>query len=311
MSAFAPSRQLTLTISASTYRFMPHPIFTEDMDEVYVIEGGEALIYQVQELGSGALYALKVMKPAYRGEHIARAVATLARYATIAGLSLDRRICLTQTICPHIIGVYPDLQYAVLAPWLAGRTWAGVLLDADARREYTARHALSLAQATAKVLWDLEAHHLAHTDIAGANTVLTPAFNHIEMLDVENLYVPNTPPPVRVSRGTPGYQHRRLGDEGQWRPDGDRFAGAILLAEMLAWSDPLVRAQTPEGSESLFQPGELQETTSPRWQAVRDALWAICPPTLQLFDQAWASVTLADCPELSSWAVALVQATQG
>src|SRR5262249_41090511 len=153
-------------------------------------------------------------------------------------------------------------------------------------------HALRLALSCAHVLWELEAHHLAHTDIASGNVVLLDATDdlaRLELLDIENLYQPHAPAPKYMSQGTPGYQHRHLGRQGQWCPAGDRFAGGIFLAEMLSWWDPVVRAATREGAESLFQPHELQAEGGTRWLAVRDAVWALCPPALALFDQAWAS----------------------
>lgn len=307
LADFAPRLGAQLSIGSSPYGFMPHPLFPADMDEVFVIEGGEALIYQLQNLMSGELSALKVSKPSYRGEHIARAAAALAPYANLPGLYLGHRLCITRQAFPQLVALYPDLEYAVLMPWIAGRTWAGFLGDPAASATYTPYQARDLALATAQVLWDLEAHHLAHTDIAGGNVVLAPDFKRVELLDIENLYMPNAPMPARRSLGSPGYQHRGLDRRGQWRAEGDRFAGAILLTEMLVWWDPQVRAQTLEGAESLFQPGELQEVESPKWRAVRDALWAICQPALHLFDAAWAASDLAACPELSAWALALVQ----
>jgi len=305
---FRPHLGMSVTVGASSYGFMPHPVLAADMDEVFVVEGGEALIYQLQELKTGELWALKVSKPSYRGEQIARSAATLAPYVDVPGLCLAHRVCLTRARFPDLLGAYPDLEYAVLMPWLRGKTWAGFLLDRAAGARYSGERALRLALACAHVLWELEAHHLAHTDIASGNLVLMDDLARVELFDIENLYQPHAPTPKHVSRGTPGYQHRRLGREGQWRPEGDRFAGAILLAEMLSWWDPAVRAATPEGAESLFRPRELQEARGARWQAVRDAIWALRPPALALFDQAWASTSLEGCPELASWAWALLEA---
>lgn len=307
MGSFQPYADMTLEIGGSYFAFLPHPLLPAEMEEVYVIEGGEALIYQLQEIATGGLYALKVSKPSYRGEHIARAVAALAPYADLPGLSLGRRLCLTRAAFPRLIAELPDLEYAVIMPWLAGSTWAGFVADRAASEGYTPTDALALAAATAQVLWDLEAHHLAHTDIAGGNIVIGPDFRHAELLDIENLYIPDAPLPRYMSRGTPGYQHPHLGEHGNWCPDGDRFAGAILLAEMLAWADPLVRMRTPEGADALFQQRELQRVDVPQWQAARDALWALCPTTLALFDQAWVATTLDECPELGAWALALAQ----
>jgi hypothetical protein len=285
---------------------MPHPWFCEEPDDVYVLEGAEALIYQLREIETGAVAALKVSKPYFRGEQIAQSVAALRPYATLPGLMLGNRICLTHATHPDLLTTYPDLDYAILMPWIEGRTWSGLMLDPAASMSYAGEQALTLAHMTAQVLWNLEAHHLAHTDVAGGNIILLPDCKNIELLDIENLYMRGAPTPHYVSRGSPGYQHPRLGPLGQWTPEGDRFAGAILLTEMLAWADPVVRALTPIGSETLFQTHELQRTDSSRWAATRDALWALCPPALGLFDRVWASATLADCPELSEWALMLL-----
>jgi serine/threonine protein kinase len=310
VASFHPHLGMTITVGATVYQFMPHPLFAADMDEVFVIEGGEALIYQIQDLKFGDLWALKVTKPSYRGEQIERSVAALAPYASVTGLYLANRLCLTRADFPDLAAAYPELEYAVVMPWLPGRTWAGFLLSREAGERYTGAQALRLALACAHVLWELEAHHLAHTDIASGNVMLTEDLAHIELLDIENLYQPHAPAPKYASRGTPGYQHRALGRQGQWCPTGDRFAGAILLAEMLSWWDPAVRAATPEGAESLFQPFELQEDGGARWQAMRDAIWALCPPALALFDAAWSSAALDACPELATWAWVLLESQQ-
>ena len=308
MAELHPYPGLTLAIGPACYAFVPHPLFPADVGEVYAIEGGEAIVYQVQDLTNGSLWALKVSKPSYRGADIVRSAAALSTYATLPGLYLGNRVCLTKAAYPDLIATYPTLEYAVLMPWLSGRTWAGFLLDrAAAERAYAARQALDLALAAAHVFWDLEAHHMAHTDIAGTNVVLAPDLRRVELLDLEHLYIPDGPAPTQRIGGTPGYQHRNLGEQGQWCAEGDRFAGALLLTELLTWWDPEVRRLTPEGAESLFQPAELQEIGGARWQAVRDALWTICPPALDLFDHVWASYDLAHCPELSAWALCLIQ----
>jgi hypothetical protein len=302
---FRPHLGMSVIIGTSSYGFMPHPIFSADMDEVFVIEGGEALIYQLQDLRTGELWALKVLKPLYRGEHVARSVAALAPYADLPGLRLGNRFCITSETTPELIRCYPQLEYAVLMPWIIGRTWAGLLSDRTAREYYSREAALRLTLATAQAVWELEAHHLAHTDIASGNVICLPDWS-IELLDIENLYIPGTPRSGQQSMGTPGYQHRNMDAAGYWRLEGDRFAGAILLAEMLSWWDPRVRSLAPKGAESFFQPYELQEVGLPLWQAMRDAIWEICPPALQLFDDAWGSGDLSECPELASWSLCML-----
>jgi serine/threonine protein kinase len=299
VTTFAPSLDMTLTINPNTYRFVPHPHFS---DEVFVVEGGEALLYQLQDTAYGHLYALKVMKPIYRSHQCVRIALALHPYRHTPGLPLANRICLTQTRCPDLIATYPDLEYATLMPWLSGKSWAGLLLDRAFSAQYTSATALSLATAMADVLQRLEALHWAHTDIAGSNVIISSDFHHIALLDLEGLYTSASPAPAWRSQGSPGYQHRHLDQRGQSRPEGDRFAGAILLTEMLTWWNPLVRALTSDDAESLFTPETLQKSGTPLWQAVRNTLWTMQPDLLYLFDQAWASEDLSQCPELKAWA---------
>jgi hypothetical protein len=139
----------------------------------------------------------------------------------------------------------------------------------------------------------------------------SPDFKQIELLDLEGLYIPNQPPPKKRSYGSPGYQHRHPGRFGLWSPYGDRFAGAILLTEMLTWWNPLVRGVTPLNASTLFLPEELQKLSGPRWQIVRDVLWSLdkTRTLLNLFDTAWGSSRPQQCPDFATWLTCLQQLT--
>ncbi len=305
MAVFRPHVRMVLCIGAACYRFLPDPFLAPEPDNVFMLEGSEALIYQVLALGTGKPFALKVAKASARGEQVEQAIEALARCPKCDGLALaQQRLCLTKARYPRLIAAFPELEYAVLMPWFQGRTWAGYILDRQAGAGYTTRQALKLARMTALALSHLEACGLAHTDLAGSNVLLLPHLEGIEFIDLEGLYFPDAKVP-RAHDGTPGYQHRHLGYQGQWRAEGDRFAGAILLTEMLSWWDARVRSYAPPGAESLFRPEELQEREPPLWEAVCAALRAVCPPALELFEQAWASHDLCDCPPLAAWASCL------
>jgi hypothetical protein len=302
MAIFRPHLRMALCIGTACYRFLPDPFLVTEPDSVLMREGSEALTYQVQELGTGKPFALKVAKTSTRGKHIEQSIAALARCPEIPGLALARsRVCLTKAAYPRLIATFPELEYAVLMPWLQGRSWAGFLLAREQGDKYTAQQAMRLARATAQTLRSLEAYGLAHTDSAGSTIVLLPNFQGIEFIDLEGLYFPGASV-SRGSWGTPGYQHPHLGSPGQWCSAGDRFAGAILLTEMLTWWSPQVRALAAKEAESLFRPEELQKSGAPLWAMVRTTLEEICPPALELFDQAWASRNLGDCPTLAAWA---------
>lgn len=314
MAVFRPHLRLVLCIGLTCYRFMPDPFLAPESESVFMLEGSEALIYQVQELGTGRPFALKVAKAETRGGHIEQAIIALARCPESPGLTLARqRRCLTKAAYPRLIATFPQLEYAVLMPWSEGRTWAGFMLDRRASEAYSTGQALHLARMTALALRSLEAQGFAHSDIAGGNVLLLPGFQGIELLDLEGLYFPDAATPrLRLARprpnwGSPGYQHPHLGPAGQWCAEGDRFAGAILLTEMLTWWDQRVRAAAPPGAESLFRPEGMQECGTPLWAAVRAALEQCCPPALDLFDQAWASDGLRACPTLERWASSLLE----
>jgi serine/threonine protein kinase len=306
VSRFQPCVGTFLRFGSASFEFVPHPLFPRDKDAVFVLEGAEAFVYQVRQRETGRLYAFKVFKSAYRDERIARVTAFLAQQADIPGLDA-RRICVTTNNYPELVQAFPAVEYALLMPWVEAPTWAGVLLDPAISVRYTFDEARDLALATAHALWNIESRRLAHTDIAGNNVLLSADRKQIQLLDLEGMYVPGWAAPKKCSRGTPGYQHRNPpGTYGQHCPEGDRFAGTMLLTEMLTWWEPRVRARVADHAETLFRPDELQVMGSSCWQVVREVLYSIHPGILSLFDQAWASSTLAACPTLATWAKTLV-----
>ncbi len=305
MVKFRPFLGMHLTVESMYLEFVPHPLFPEDSEAVFVLEGGEALIYQMRDVKTKDLYALKVIKPAYRSQNIALVAETIARLAHVSGFYIHNRVCLTMAGYADLIKTYPDLEYATFMPWLTGKTWSGLMQDQSASAQYTREQACGLAATVANLLRNLESLHLAHSDIAGGNLFLSPDLRRIQLLDLEGLYLPDVRPPPFCSQGSPGYQHHHLGPRGQWYPEGDRFAGAILLTEILTWWNPRVRAYIADDANTLFQSAELQTTGLPLWLEVRNTLWSIQPDLLHLFDQAWSSSSLAECPEITSWSALL------
>jgi hypothetical protein len=300
--SFPPEVNTELDISGTTYRIVEHPAAP---GLPYGQEGRQAVVYQ---LAAGTdLRALKVFKPRYRVPALVSLAGRLAVFADLPGLAVCRRVVLTPQRHSSLLRQYPDLTYAVLMPWMQGPTWMQVLLD---RRALTAEQCLTLARALAEVLATMEQQMLAHCDLSGPN-VLLPALasnpaskgsEGIALVDIEQMYGPDLRrPPVLVS-GSPGYAHQTA-PEGLWSAEADRFAGAILLAEMLGWCDQGLR----EGAwgETYFEPQEVQRDSerSARMQAVLRERWG--EGTARLLKRAWHSETLADCPTFGEWLVAL------
>src|SRR5215472_9202201 len=129
MAKFLPYIGMHFGVGSKHFEFVPHPLFPHDSESVFVLEGGEALIYQMRDIATKELYALKVIKPAYRSKHITHVAETIRRSPHIPGFYLPNRTSITRTEYQDLIRTYPDLEYAVLMPWLTGKTWSGFMQD--------------------------------------------------------------------------------------------------------------------------------------------------------------------------------------
>ncbi|HLZ81855.1 MAG TPA: hypothetical protein VKP04_09495, partial [Ktedonobacteraceae bacterium] len=136
MPRFQPFVGMFLRFGSASFEFVPHPLLLQDKNAVFVLEGGEALVYQVRNRESGILYALKVFKPAYRSERIARITTFLAHRLDLPGLD-TLRICVTMSNYPELVQTFPELEYALLMPWIEAPTWAGVVLNQAIGALYT------------------------------------------------------------------------------------------------------------------------------------------------------------------------------
>ncbi len=278
--------------------------------------------------GAGVRSALKVFKPRFRLPYLVSQAERIAAFAALPGLAACRRTVLTPSRHADLLRQHPDLTYAVLMPWIEGPTWQEVLLD---RRPLSPEQSLVLARGLAGTLVRMEEQGIAHCDLSAPNVmlpVLTPSpaasggfplplsrsagegegatgvgvRSEVQLVDLEGLYAPGMVRPQELSSGSAGYAHRQAAG-GLWGPEADRFAGAVLLAEMLGWCDPQV-VQAAWG-ESYFDPAEMQGQGE-RSRLLSESLrrnWG--DRVAALFDRAWHSDTLADCPTFGEWLVAL------
>jgi hypothetical protein len=291
MPDFNPSPHDRIVIGGLTYAVMPHPAVPAF---AFGQEGRKAFVYQVSGGADRGLFALKEFKQAYRLPELVAICDKLARYAGWPGLEVCDRVCLNQKKHADILDLYPDLEYAVLMPWISGSTWYDMVIGMT---PLSRLEAVTFANAVAQVLSALEEAGLAHCDISAANVIINPTSQRAHLIDVEDLYAPKFDPPAALPAGTDGYAHATA-SQGLWGKHADRFAGAVLIAEMAAWHVPDVRRKAED--EHYFGTGEMQQD-SPRYRLMRDVLHDLEPRLADLFDQAWFSDTLADCPRLKAW----------
>lgn len=242
--------------------------------------------------------ALKVFKSRFRVPRLVEVSERLAPFAELPGLRVCARRVLTPQEHRDLLASEPELVYAALMPWIEGRTWMEHLLE---RVLLAPEQALALAGSFLDVMARLEQRGIAHCDLSGPNVAVVdgPA---VELLDVEQLHGPGLDPPEDMFAGSPGYAHRNLGDAA-WSEVSDRFSGAILAAEMLAWCDPVMAEAA--SSESFFDPGELH-VDSQRFRHLcgfLESRWGA--GVARLLERAWLSESPADCPTFGEWLVAL------
>jgi formylglycine-generating enzyme required for sulfatase activity len=183
------------------------------------------------------------------------------------------------------------------------------------KRALTDEQCLSLARHLTEILAAMEERSIAHCDLSAPNVILpglvqppTPSVQStIELVDVEQLYAPSLDRPEALPGGSPGYAHKTA-PSGLWSAKADRFAGAVLIAEMLGWCDARVRDAA--WSENYFDPNEMQQETA-RFLTLSRVLheqWG--DKVAALFDQAWHSETLEDCATFGEWLITIPKTRQ-
>jgi WD40 repeat protein len=270
----------------------------------YGQEGRAAVVYQLA--AGGDKRALKVFKPRFRVPAMVTLTDRLAHFASLQGLRVCSRTVLTPRRHTELLREHPDLVYSVLMPWVDGPTWMEVVLEKTA---LTPEMSLRLAHSFAESLEAMEERGVAHCDLSGPNLLLpalaplpddsSPA---VELVDLEQLFGPGLEQPTALPAGSPGYAHK-IAPRGLWQATADRFAGALIIAEMLIWHDS--RAREASWGESFFDPDETQEAGK-RYHVMRTVLseeWG--EAVADLFDLAWTSERLTDCPTFGEWLLRL------
>lgn len=295
--AFRPKIHSTIQLGNTSYVFMEHP---SARGIPYGQAGSRATVYQVRDM-SGRFYALKVFLHKYRDDENIYSATRLQKFANISGLEVCSRIVLNKDNHAVLIKQYPDLEYAILMPWVDGRTWYDTVFTRD---ELPKDESLSFAKTFASLLSSMEEKGLAHCDLSGPNVIVSTSgqSSTVALVDVEEMFGPGLKKPAYLPSGTAGYAHHAVSD-GLWGANADRFSGAVLLAEMLAWFDQ--RTRNMAAKEHFFKAEELQKDNN-KFRLICSVLHENWGSNVEnLFRQAWISHSLAECPSFSEWKSAL------
>ncbi len=292
-----PKVDETITLQGKSYQFIQVP---GAQGIVYAELGKKAKVYRVVR-GSKA-YALKVFKPAYRTPQLLKNTAHILAQQEVPGLSVAERTIITPEKFPNVIQVHPEFTYAILMPWIEGKSWANYVISKTAT---TRNESIRLAKAFAQAICELEKRNIAHCDLSGGNFIFSTAFNDVEFVDIEELYGPDFPRPDILPAGTSGYSPDWVKEKGLWGANADRFAAGILICEILAWQFDDIRVAT-SGGDAFFAEGELGHAST-RYKLLEKRLAEIHPELAVLFRTVWRGKDASECPRISEWKTALDQ----
>jgi serine/threonine protein kinase len=288
-----PAPGEAIQLFGERYTVQPHPGAPH---MAFCAEAGRAHVYQLRNF-KGEPFAFKVFKSKFRTPNLVNATQNLKKFEHFPGLRAAKR----QIVLPSdpASRTYRNLEYAVLMHWIEGRTWFDVLGIARNNGFSISRStAILLCNNLLTVIEGLERDNIAHTDISPGNVVVDLNTYNVELLDLEDMYIPGAEPPPFLNIGSTGYRHY-TGDQGVtcWRPEGDRYAAAVLAAEILILSDRgLVNSMTDDG---FFTTHCKNHQGALRYNKAERLLKSIAPDFASVFDRTWRAASLQECPRIS------------
>jgi len=258
----------------------------------------QSIVYKVKNQ-KDELFALKVFSLAYRSPQIYHQAKKIINYKNLPGLKACQRTIIKPIDHPELATRFPELRYAALMPWVPGRTWMEVIRNQE---ELSNDQIWNTAQSLALCLWKMSHAGIAHCQLNADNLLINLQENaaaSVEFCDLEGLYAADLEEPEFLEVNQPEYCHPSL-IEGIWNPNADRVAGAILLSEILTWNNPQVReALVTERSTNNRQISIREERFFLMQKALKESRGASISG---LFEQAWRSGKIEECPTFDEWA---------
>jgi serine/threonine protein kinase len=290
---FDPNPNDSINLFGRTHVVQPHP---RAPHMPYSQLAGRAVVHQLRD-EIGGYFALKVFKKQYRDSNLINATQNLKRLESFEGLrAATRRIVMPSDPAAR---TYRNLEYAMLMSWVHGKTWYDVLGQAQNEGYSLSKPvAIRLCSRFLQIIEGLETAGVAHTDISPGNVSVELVANDVQLLDLEDVYMPGATAPSQQSTGSAGYRHRS-GDEGEtfWRREGDRYAAAVLAAELLILVNPnLARKATQEG---FFRDHSGTSEGRSRFDEAQPWLEEIAPEFAPVFEHSWFASSLEQCSRIS------------
>lgn len=292
-----------LRINGKSFVVQPDP--DPDMSHrPYVELGGSGQVVQLSLAKTQDFHALKVFNNPDNSLISGTKKLEKNNVQSLPGLAAANRVVINpkEEAYNALLKKYPYLEYSVLMPWIGGYTWYEILGGKDDEKKifnFSQKTSLYYAWQLSYVLSALENKGYAHCDICSNNIILDLRKPSVQLIDIEDMYMPGGRMKEDFIGGQNGYAHpnRPLGH--QWVQESDRFGGGLLISEILTWHDPEIREASD--FESYYSNSELCKKTK-KYKLMKGVLERNGSLELaDLFDKVWSSNSLGDCPKLSEW----------
>jgi serine/threonine protein kinase len=283
----------TMRLAGLDFVPMCHPAFQDTAQRVVK---GQAAVYFLRQQPHGSVWLLKKFSPSRRpsDEYLARVQECLP--GGIEFFTCTQRRFLSADLVDGRHSPYRAPEFAawlegtILMPKVPGTSWSVV---ADSLRsgevDLTLAQRLRAAANLADCVGRLETAGCCHRDLSGSNVFLADDAR-IFVIDWDSLWQAQLPYQANTTVGTPGYiapfTRSPTGDWDalrSWRPYADRYALAVLIAEILLVSTALSDAQE---DSTLFAQAQLEHPDGEFIRTQTDRLMQISIAVGQLFNEA-------------------------
>lgn len=292
------------------YKFLADESFPGRVYENNI--GARAIIYKIQNIQSGTIHALKIFRPQYQFsysketfDYAQRTLCNIPAFAWIA-----QRFMINQANDSTLLRARANtfLENAIVMPWLEFDNITDVrFLVKKGYLTLTNDDTFKIARSFFESMHQLELLGIAHGDIASSNILIDTTNHKVHIIDVEDIFHDSLVKPKAVLDGPGGSQGYRFSASfSSWDVMADRFASAVLIAELLTLNDTdIVSAVQDNRKETTFTQMELDlrhsDTADSLIRQIEAKLTAIDVQAGPLFKRAMSAQFLNRVPAITEW----------
>lgn len=308
----------TARISGLDFTPLAHPILP---DTAQRIVKGQAAGYLLRQHPQGNVWFLKKFAPSRRPSDAYLQAVDRCLPGGVEFFTCTQRRLITANHVDHRYSAYKAAEFlswiegTILMPKVPGSPWSSV---ADSLREgestLTLEQRLTAGMNLAECIDRLEAGGCCHRDLSASN-VFVDQDGRIYLIDWDSLCHPNLPFQANTTVGTAGYiaPFTRAASGAwdascSWRPYADRYALAILIAEILLTGAGRAPAQE---DGTMFAQKQLEDPDNGLTKERIDDLWRLDRAAGQLLWKALHASSFGTCPPPAQWRCVLRKALRG